>query len=115
MKVLVDFLDGASENPETILQYSDEELIPQAVHIMNNETLPLEAVLFPDDVFPTNQRNLTDIRTRIGLLLEYEFAKAVTTSLPTAVKEQGVALTYVIANQFPDLAFRSGCQESGQP
>ena len=75
--------------------------------------MPLAVTLFPDDVLPTNQRNLTDVRTRIGILLEYEFAKAVTASLPPEVKEQGVALTYVIANQFPDLAFRGADGQIG--
>ena len=107
MPISADLLDGTSEDPEAVLTYLAEELIPQAVSIMNNDTLPLPVALFPDDVLPTNQRNLTDVRTRIGILLEYEFAKAVTASLPSGVIEQGVALTYVIANQFPDLAFRA--------
>ena len=107
MPAALNLLDGTSKNSEAILQYLGEELIPQAVRVMNDETLPLAVVLFPGDALPTNQRNLTDVRTRIGLLLEYEFAKAVTASLPTAVKEQNVVLTYVVANQFPDLAFRS--------
>ena len=101
-----DLLGGTSNDPEAVFTYL-EELIPQAVRIMNEDTLPLAVALFPKDVLPTNQRNLTDVRTRIGILLEYEFAKAVTVSLPSTVKEQGVALTYVIANQFPDLAFRA--------
>ncbi len=107
MSISADLLDGTSDDPEAVLTFLDEELIPQAVSIMNKDTLPLAVALFPDDVLPTNQRNLTDVRTRIGILLEYEFAKAVTALLPPEVKEQGVALTYVIANQFPDLAFRS--------
>ena len=107
MSISADLLDGTSDDPEAVLTYLGEELIPQAISIMNNDTLPLAVALFPNDALPTNQRNLTDVRTRIGILLEYEFAKAVTASLPSAVKEQGVALTYVIANQFPDLAFRA--------
>ena len=107
MSISANLLDGTSENPEAVLTYLEEELIPRAVSIMNNDSLPKAVALFPDDVLPTNQRNLTDVRTRIGILLEYEFAKAVTASLPSEVIGQGVALTYVIANQFPDLAFRA--------
>ena len=107
MTVSLNLLDGTSKDSETILQYLGEELIPQAVGIMNSETLPLAVALFPGDALPTNQRNLTDVRTRIGILLEYEFAKAVTASLPTEIKDKGIVLTYVVANQFPDLAFRS--------
>ncbi len=107
MPVSVDLLDGTSNDPVAVLRCLDEELVPHAVRIMNEAALPLAVVLFPDDVLPTNQRNLTDVRTRIGILLEYEFAKAVTEALPAAIRDQGIALTYVIANQFPDLAFRS--------
>ena len=107
MSILTKFLGGATDNSEEILTYLDRELIPQAINVMNKETLPMAVALFPEDVLPSNQRNLTDVRTRIGILLEYEFAKAVTKFLPSAVRDQGVALTYVIANQFPDLAFRA--------
>ena len=81
MPVSVELLDGTSMDPEAVLRYLNEDLIPQAVTLMNNETLPSEVSLFPEDVLPTNQRNLTDVRTRIGILLEYDFAKAVTASL----------------------------------
>lgn len=107
MTISLDFLDGTADDPEAVLKLLDEELLPQAVNILNDDMLPLAVALFPDDILPTNQRNLTDVRTRIGILLEYEFAKAVTASLPTTIRDQGIALTYVIANQFPDLAFRS--------
>ena len=107
MTVSLDLLDGTSKNANAVLRYLDEDLIPQAVDILNHDTLPLAVPLFPDDVLPSNQRNLTDFRTRIGVLLEYELAKAITLSLPTAVRQQGLHLTYVVANQFPDLAFRA--------
>ena len=113
MTVSADLLDGTADDPEAVLEFLDEELLPQAVNILNKDTLPLAVALFPDDVFPTNQRNLTDVRTRIGILLEYEFAKAVAASLPTAIRDQGIALTYVIANRFPDLAFRSSDGQVG--
>ena len=105
---LLDLLDGTSENPERVLEYLTDQLLPRAVEMLNEEMLPRAVPLFPEDALPTNQRNLTDVRTRIGILLEYEFAKAVTASLPAAVQERGIDLTYVVANQFPDLAFRAG-------
>ena len=105
---LFDLLNGTSKNPERVLKYLTNHLLPQAVKILNEDMLPRVVPLFLDDTLPTNQRNLTDVRTRIGILLEYEFAKAVTASLPSAVREQDIELTYVIANQFPDLAFRAG-------
>ena len=106
MPIAVQFLDGTSKESKAILQCLNE-LLNRATALMNNDTLPMAVPLFPDDVLPTNQRNLTDVRTRIGVLLEYEFAKAINASLPPEIKEEGLALTYVVANQFPDLAFRS--------
>ena len=107
MKVTVEFLIGNANDSEEVLEFLEKKLLPCAVDILNMVSLPEAVVLFPGDVLPTNQRNLTDFRTRIGILLEYEFAKAVTESLDLAMDDQGVTLTYVIANQFPDLAFRT--------
>ena len=112
MPISTQLLDGSSKNPKAILQCVNE-LLTRATALMNDETLPMAVPLFPSDMLPTNQRNLTDVRTRIGVLLEYEFAKAVNTSLPPEIKADGLALTYVIANQFPDLAFRSTSGELG--
>ena len=100
-------LDGTTKDSEIILWYFENLLVRKGVDIMNNDTLPRAVALFPEDVLPTNERNLTDVRTRIGILLEYEFAQAVTASLPRRIKKSGLTLTYVVANQFPDLAFRA--------
>ena len=58
--------------------------------------------LVVSDVVPANQRNLTDVRTRMGVLLEYELGKAITHLLTEEVRKK-LSLTYVIANRFPDL------------
>ena len=110
---IIDLLSGTSKNPNAVLRYLEDHLIPNAVSLMNSETLPMVVPLFPEDLLPTNQRNLTDVRTRIGVLLEYEFAKAVNNSLPVVASQQSLALTYVVANQFPDLAFRSNDGQIG--
>lgn len=112
MPITAQILNGTSRDSRAI-QTCLDELLTKATTLMNSHTLPMAVPLFPDDVLPTNQRNLTDVRTRIGVLLEYEFAKAVNASLPPEVTREGLALTYVIANQFPDLAFRSSRGELG--
>lgn len=99
-------LNGTSKKEKEILEGLNE-LVNRAIKLMNECTLPIAVPLFADDFLPTNQRNLTDVRTRIGVLLEYEFAKAVNASLPPEIRDEGLVLTYVVANQFPDLAFRS--------
>ena len=99
-------LDGSIRNPTTLLRHLRQAIIPPAIDKMNT-SLPLELPLFPTDRLPTNQRNLTDFRTRIGVMLEYGFAQAVNSMLPSDMREDALTLSYVVANQFPDLAFRS--------
>ena len=105
MPVPVNHIDGSTKDTEQVLAGLREHLFPQALRILNDEVLPVQFSLFRDDVVPTNQRNLTDVRTRMGVLLEYELGKAITALLPREAKEK-LSLTYVIANKFPDLAFR---------
>ena len=104
---VLDLLDGTCLDSEAVVKYLHCKLVRDAVDIMNNDTLPRAVPLYHGDLLPTNERNLTDVRTRIGVLLEYEFARAVSESLPPTVREHGIELTYVVANQFPDLAFRT--------
>ena len=112
MPISTQYLDGTSKDLTAVLQCLNE-LLTLATDLMNAEMLPRGIPLFPDDVLPTNQRNLTDVRVRLGVLLEYELAKAVNASLPSEIKDAGLVLTYVVANQFPDLAFRSPSGELG--
>lgn len=105
MPTTLELLDGSVTDSETLLKFLRDELMPPAVKLLNEDTLPLQVALFGTDEIPTNQRNLTDTRTRVGILLEYELGKALNQLLPKAVAEV-LALTYVVANRFPDLAFR---------
>ena len=106
MNIAKGLLDGTVTDPAQILPRMRDTVIPQVVRRMNMH-LPVEVALFPNDELPTNQRNLTDYRTRIGTLLEYTFARSVNELLPNHLKQEGLRLTNVVANKFPDLAFRS--------
>ncbi len=109
----IDLLAGRRKDSNATLRMLNEDLIPPAVKLLNDTTLPIQMPIFPDDVIPNNQRKLADVRTRIGTLLEYQFATAVNETLPMAVTKAGIGLTHVVANQFPDLAFRSQAGELG--
>ena len=109
----LDLLTGRRSDGDEALQMLNEVLIPPAIKRLNEVVLPAEMPIFPDDVTPTNQANLTDVRTRVGTLLEYQFATAVNRILPELVDQDQVGLTHVVANQFPDLAFRSATGELG--
>ena len=107
MTDISDLLEARTTEPDKIVRYLKDDLLPDAIERMNSQVLPRYVPLYPQDRLPTNQRNLTDSRTRIGVLLEYEFAKAVNDVLESVNHQRVPALTYVVANQFPDLAFRS--------
>lgn len=105
-------LAGRETNAEIVLSVLRQDVLPPAIRHMNEELLPFQFALYRDDRIPTNQRNLTDVRTRMGVLLEYELAKAIDHILGSDVTSQ-VSMTYIIANRFPDLAFRSNSGELG--
>ena len=109
----LDLLTGRHTDGDAALKVLNEVVVPPAIKQLNEVVLPAEIPIFPDDVTPTNQANLTDVRTRVGTLLEYQFATAVNRILPELDSHGQVRLTHVVANQFPDLAFRSATGELG--
>src|SRR5581483_7838167 len=88
MPIAVELIDGTVKDTERVLAGLTKDLFPQALLILNDETLPVQFSLFVDDVVPTNQRNLTDVRTRMGVLLEYELGKAITHLLPEEARKK---------------------------
>lgn len=86
-------------------EYLNSELLPRAVERMNRDALPVRLAVFDTDRLPSNQRNLTDVRTRVGNLLEWELGLAVGIEAAVHVNDQ-LRLVYVVANRFPDFEFR---------
>src|SRR5688572_2695794 len=107
-------LSGQVEDPSATHLFVREQLIPPAVEQMNTDMSPYYLNLFDTDkdFVPQNQANLTDVRGRVSILLEFQLCQAITNLLPP-VQRKSVALTYVIANRFPDLEFRTAEGEFG--
>lgn len=99
--------DGAS----TFSALLNSGLMDECVEQVNEKfALPFMSKL-PDEPLPRHQRNLTDVRTRIGGLLEYSFALA----LQDAFQIGGAAnyqVSYVVANRYPDLIIRDSSSDS---
>ena len=112
MDSITDLLGGKVADAEVVLGYLRRDLFPAAVKLLDDEWLPLQCSLFSSDALPTNQRNLTDVRTRVGVLLEYQLGKAIERVLPQDILER-LSMTFVLANKFPDLAFRGRAGETG--
>lgn len=97
-------LTGAAD-PLIALQWLQGKFLPLVVHQLNQTDARKRLALYGGDRIPENERNLTDFRNRISLIIEYEFARIITTML----QGSGIAdlfCAYVVANRFPDLEIR---------
>jgi hypothetical protein len=100
---LNDMLGGA--NRDATITYLNDELLPMAVRHLNDVSVPLRMLVFDGDPLPSNQRNLTDVRTRVGNLLEWELGYSISNILRLDAHPEW-RLVQVVANKFPDLEFR---------
>ena len=78
---------------------------PELMDRFNRESSRKRFGLYQKEQIPVNERNLTDVRTRMGTLIEFELARISNELLP----ELGILdlfWSYVVANRFPDLEIR---------
>lgn len=105
------FLVGR-EHPSATLEFLDRTLLPVTVRDLNQFTYQRRIALYPGDLLPTNERNLTDVRTRMGQLIEYLFSTVGNDFLATHGISD-LAWTNVVAHRFPDLEVRDGLGQRG--
>lgn len=82
-----------------------EEYMPEIIRRFNSEDSRCRFALYQGEQIPKNERNLTDVRTRMGVLIEFELARISNDLL----QEYGITelfWSYVVANRFPDLEIR---------
>ena len=104
-KELKRFLAGSAKSFET-LQWLQNSFLPLVVRHLNETDSRRRLSLYGGDRIPENERNLTDSRNRISLILEYEFARVITKIL-TDANSHDLFCAYVVANRFPDLEIRN--------
>ena len=95
----------AEESPEITAQWLRETYFPEIMERYNSENSRKRFGLYKNEQIPANERNLTDVRTRLGVLIEFELARISNEILP----EMGIDdifWSYVVANRFPDLEIR---------
>lgn len=95
----------ATEAPETIANWLRNDYFPELMNRFNSENSRKRFGLYRNEQIPANERNLTDVRTRMGVLIEFELARLSNEILP----EMGISdifWSYVVANRFPDLEIR---------
>lgn len=78
---------------------------PEIVDRFNRESSRKRFGLYQNEQIPANERNLTDVRTRMGTLIEFELARISNELLPE-LGIHDIFWSYVVANRFPDLEIR---------
>lgn len=101
----VALLMGRGADLPLLSAYLNEQVLPFVVDRLNSEQMNCRLRLYDDEPVPVNQRNLTDVRNRVALIMEYEFARALEEYIASASREQ-IRVGYVVANRFPDVALR---------
>lgn len=96
---------SATPSPIEIAQWLRTEYFPEIVSHFNHESSRKRFGLYQNEQIPANERNLTDVRTRMGVLIEFELARISNDFLST-MGINDIFWSYVVANRFPDLEVR---------
>ena len=97
------FFDG-SLDPFDTLNWLKNEFKDLVIKKFNDQNRRRKLALYAGDKIPENERNLTDSRNRVSLIIEYEFANIVTEIM--GENRIDMFCSYVVANRFPDLEIR---------
>lgn len=95
----------ATETPDKIAKWLRKQYFPEIMNRYNSEASRKRFGLYRNEQIPSNERNLTDVRTRMGVLIEFELARISNEILPELGIDD-VFWSYVVANRFPDLEIR---------
>lgn len=96
---------GAQTSPEIIAQWLRTRYFPALIQRFNTDDVRKRLGLYQGERIPDNERNLTDVRNRVSLIIEYELARVSNQMLSDAGATE-LFWSYVVANRFPDLEVR---------
>ena len=99
-------------NPQSTLDFLKIELLPQVKDFLNHEEVRKLAAIYAGERVPENERNLTDVRNRMSLLIEHSIVDAVNSWIK-GFNISDLWLSNVVANRFPDLEMRKITGEIG--
>ena len=94
-----------TETPDKIAKWLRKQYFPEVMNRYNLETSRKRFGLYRNERIPSNERNLTDVRTRMGVLIEFELAR-LSNEILLELGIEDVFWSYVVANRFPDLEIR---------
>ncbi len=98
------YLLGKRE-PVSTLDWLQGTFLPSVMKQLNTANVRRRLGIYGGEKIPENERNLTDVRNRVSLIIEYETARIASRILETAGIND-LFLSYVVANRFPDLEVR---------
>ena len=101
---LRNYLFGAAPAAAT-LNFLSDHFIPEVIGRLNDIGTRRRMALYGGDRVPENERNLTDVRNRMSLLIEYKLAW-IGNDIFKDYSIQDIFWTNVVANRFPDLEVR---------
>lgn len=96
---------GTGVSPVQIAQWLRSTYLPLLIDRFNHDDCRKRLGLYQGERIPDNERNLTDVRNRVSLIIEYELARLSNHMLSDA-GENNLFWSYVVANRFPDLEVR---------
>lgn len=96
----------ASVEVEDLCRWLQEVYLPLIISQFNQVDVRKRLGLYGGERIPENERNLTDTRNRVSLIIEYEVAR-ISNKILNDESENDLFWCYVVANRFPDLEVRS--------
>lgn len=92
-------------DPLATLDWMQNEFLPEVIATFNTTNRRRRLGIYAGEKVPENETNLTDVRNRVSLIVEYELA-SITSELLENYKVPNLFCSYVVANRFPDLEIR---------
>ena len=95
-----------TDDAKDIAVWLRQSFFPEIIRRFNSDDSRKRFGLYQNEKVPINERNLADVRTRMGVLIEFELARISNELLPE-VGINDIFWSYVVANRFPDLEVRN--------
>jgi len=92
-------------DPVKTIQWLRCHYLRVLVDRFNTPSVQKRLGLYQGERIPDNERNLTDVRNRVSLIIEYELAR-LSNELLEDFAVNNMFWSYVVANRFPDLEVR---------
>ncbi|ACH39997.1 hypothetical protein Gbem_2994 [Citrifermentans bemidjiense Bem] len=96
---------SAQATPLELAIWLRQRYLPLLIQAFNTPGARKRLGLYQGERIPDNERNLTDARNRVSLIIEYELAR-LSNQIVEERGETDLFWSYVVANRFPDLEVR---------